>query len=54
MSSNDCAKVLNSLIPFVLFMGVSILKTLAKTLYTLPSTTAAGSSKQIEEIAEAV
>ena len=31
MSSKDCAKLLNSLMPFVLFIGVSILKNLAKT-----------------------
>ena len=51
---NDCAKSLNSLIPFVEFIGVFIPKNLDNTLYTFPSTTAAGSLKQIEAIADAV
>jgi hypothetical protein len=45
---------LNFLTPCEVLIGVLTLKTLANTLYTFPSTTASGSLKQIEEIAEAV
>src|SRR5690554_6291418 len=54
LSISSCASCLNCLLPAPEFIGVEILKILESTLYTLPSTTAWASLKQILAIALAV
>ena len=52
--NNCCARAVNSFLACVVPTGVARPKCRASTLYTLPSTTAAGRPKQMEPMAAAV
>ena len=52
--SNRCARAVNSFFAAVVPTGVAMPKKRARTRYTFPSTTAAGSPKAMEPMAAAV